>query len=117
MKGRLQGRPLRLCRGVGPTADPHLADPTTLDFLYLKNELVNLDDLTHVRHPPKMRQQKSADGLKAFTLDLDAKTLPHLVHADFAAEDERATAFVGDRLALRRPGRLRLRRGASGSPE
>ena len=63
-------------------------------------QVVDLERLADVRHPAEVRQQVAADVSKPFALDLDAQPIAHLVDADLAAEDERAVALVGHRLAL-----------------
>ena len=49
----------------------------------------DLDPLADVRHPSKVRQQKAADGFKAFALDFDAKAV-----ADLQARLQAEQAFL-----------------------
>ena len=59
---------------------------------------VNL--FTHGRHASQMRHQKAADGLEAFTRDLDVQPLRHLVDVHLAVEEIPAVPFIDDRLGL-----------------
>src|SRR5688500_8065445 len=91
---------LRVPGRFRPPPHAYLGDAPPLDLEHLEDELVDFDDLANIRHPPKLRQQESADRLEALALDIHAQTFADFIDVHLAAERKDAIAFVGHRLAL-----------------
>src|SRR5688500_14893149 len=80
--------------------DAYLRDPPALDFQHFDRELIHVERLPDVRHTAQVGEQIAAERFEALALYLDAEAIGDLVDAHLAAEDEHASAFVGDGFTL-----------------